>query len=110
MNINKLFENLQEDTFDELLEGELCLEGNCIVWSYNLKDVTEDIPTNMSDEDEEDELDFEFNVTSPEELLQEAYNKDFILIENRIAELDEFIDWSYSEPEVIDLTISFKIF
>lgn len=108
MNINKLFEKMEEDSFNENLNGELVLEGNCIVWSFDLDKNSEEIEAPQVND--EDELEFNFNVTSPLELLQEAYQEDLQAIELLIDEVDEFSEWSFSEPEIGDTTISFKIF
>ena len=107
MNINELFEELQDNISDEL-KGELILIGNCIIWSYDLdrNGVVEDI-----EHHDDDELEFDFaSTTSPEELLQQGYDEDLLIIEAHIANLDDYADWSFSDPEVTDTIISFKIF
>jgi hypothetical protein len=106
MNINELFEKLQEETFLEDLNGEFILEGNCIIWSYNLENDAEEVEAPI--EDPEGELIFE--ATSPEELLHEAYSEDLEAIEELIAELEDYTEWTFSEPELGELSISFKIF
>jgi hypothetical protein len=106
MNIRELFQNLQEENFIEQLKGELVLIGNCIIWSYDLKDNNDE---EISDDNDFDD-DFDFNTTSTAELLQEAYDEDFQAIEALIDELNEYSNWSFSPSEVGDTSISFKIF
>ena len=108
MKINKLFEKLQDETFSEDLNGEFILEGNCIIWSFDLDKNAEEIEAPQVQDD--DELEFNFDTTSPLELLQEAYNEDLMAIEMLINDVDEFGDWTFSDPEISDSTISFKIF
>lgn len=107
MNINELFEKIQEKFGEEELKGEFTLQGNCIVWEYNLDNNSQEIPA-PSDDDEE--LQFDFEATSPEELLLEVYNEDYLLIEGLLDEYEETENWTFSESEIIDNTISFKIF
>jgi hypothetical protein len=107
MNISELFEELQDNILEEL-NGELILEGNCIIWSYDLDrdGATQDLEVN-----DDDEIEFDFaSATSPEELLRQGYDEDLIIIEAHIAQLDDYADWSYSDPEIGDSQISFKIF
>jgi hypothetical protein len=107
MNINELFEKIQDRFIPEELNGEFTLHGNCIIWEYNLDDDSEEIEIpNFEDADYE----FDFESTSPEELLQEAYNKDKEVIDSLLDELEETDNWSFSEPDVIKNTITYKIF
>ena len=106
MSINELFETIQEKFLPEDLEGEFILQGNCIIWSYNLDNDSEEIELPSWDEDEE----FLFESMSPEELLQDAYIADSEKIEGLLDELEETDNWTLSEPEIIENTISFKIF
>ena len=107
MNINELLEKIQERFLPEDFKGELTLHGNCIIWEYNLDDNTEEIEV---PEVENDELEFDFPLLSSEELLQESYNQDFMLLERFLDELEELDNWTFSEPETIENVISFKIF
>jgi hypothetical protein len=113
MNINELFDEIQDRFLPEDLNGEFTLHGNCIVWTYDLdKDDVEDeiiVPTNNKDDDEDAPL-FDFESSSTEELLQEAYDEDIILIEQLLDELEESDNWLFSEPEINENIISFKIF
>jgi hypothetical protein len=106
MNINELFEKIQDNFLPEDLKGEFTLHGNCIVWTYNLEDNTESInvPT-----DEDDEI-FDFESISSEEILQNAYDEDCEALELFLDELEEYDNWSFSEPEIIENIITFKIF
>jgi hypothetical protein len=112
MNINELFTNILSKFSTEDLCGEFTLEGNCIVWTYILDnyDNTDDIRSFYCDDEEDDLLDFNFESTSSEELLLEAYDTNFQKIEALLDELDETENWTISEPETTDDTISFKIF
>lgn len=107
MNINELFEKIQDEIQTEELEGELVLHGNCIVWTYKLDDCEE--LEGFYDLDE-DEICFDFESICIEELLQEAYEKDNEKLTAFIDQLEEMDNWTFSDPETIDEIISFKIF
>lgn len=109
MNINELFEKLIERFGEDEIKGEFTLNGNCIIWEYNLDNNSEEIQTPISDDDE-DEITFDFDAVSPEELLQEAYNEVLALLELFFDELEETDNWTFSDSDVVDNTISFKIF
>ena len=107
MNISELFDKLQ-DNIPEELNGELILEGNCIIWSY---DLDRDGATQDLEISDDDDAEFDFaSSTSPEELLQQGYDEDLLVIEGYIAQLDDFAEWSFSDPEIAETVISFKIF
>lgn len=107
MNINELFEKIQENFLPEQLKGEFQLQGNRIVWTYDIKKDSEetDIP-----DDDDDEAEENFGVLSPEESLQEAYDEDLQAVEEFLDELEEYDNWTFSEPEANETTISFRIF
>lgn len=107
MNINELFEEIQDKFIPEELNGEFTLHGNCIIWEYNLEADSEEIEI---PDVEDEEFEFDFESTSPEELLWEAYNKDKEMIESLLDELEQTDNWSFSEPDVVENTITFKIF
>jgi hypothetical protein len=107
MNINELFEEIQNKFFPDELNGEFQLHGNCIVWTYKLEDDSEEITIPA---DNEDEMSFGFDSTTPEELLNEAYEKDLELVEALLDEIEETENWTFSEAESSDTIISFKIF
>jgi len=105
MNISELFEQLQNILDD--LNGEIILEGNCIVWSY---DLDRDGATQDIEATDDDELEFDFaSSTSPAELLQQGYEEDKEAIELFLDGLDED-NWTISDPEIGDTQISFRIF
>ena len=108
MNINELFEKIQDKFVPEDLNGEFTLQGNCIIWSYNIINDSEEIDAPSGDED--DELNFSFESASTEELLQDAYIADSEKFEELLDELEESDNWTLSDPETIENVISFKIF
>ena len=108
MNINELFEKIQEGMFLNELNGELIIKGNCIIWTYDLDKNSEEIEAPTDEDGEEPE--FSFESASPQELLLEAYHKDLEAIELFLDELEEYDNWTISEPETSDTVISFKIF
>jgi hypothetical protein len=107
MRISELFEKIQERFLPEDLNGEFILQGNCIVWTYNLDNDSQEI--DVPDDDEE-ESPFSFEATSAEELLQEAYEEDHDLLEEFLDELEEYDNWTFSDPETTGNIISFRIF
>jgi|WetSurMetagenome_2_1015567.scaffolds.fasta_scaffold984821_2 hypothetical protein len=107
MNISDLFDELQERFFPEDLNGELVLHGNCIVWSHKVENDIED-EDEVSEFEDDDPLSFE--VSSCEELLQDAYNEDLEKIETFLDELNQTNDWTFSDADITDNGISFKIF
>ena len=106
MNINELFETIQDEFIPEELNGEFLLHGNVIIWSYNLSDDTEEI---MYDEDDEENL-FTFDAESSEELLLEAYQEDHEKAQQFLDSIEETDNWTFSDSEVVDDVIVFKIF
>jgi len=105
MNINELFEKIQDEFSDDELKGEFLLQGNCIVWSYNLEENTEEIDYQDDDDDY-----FNFEATSSEELLQEAYQEDLEKLQELLDEIEETGNWNFSDFESIENIISFKVF
>ena len=108
MNINELFEKIQEGMLLNELKGELIIKGNCIIWTYDLNKNSEEIEA-PTDEDEE-ESEFSFEESSPEELLIETYTEDLEKLQEFLDENEETENWTFSEPETSDTIISFKIF
>lgn len=106
MCISDLFDELN-DTIGDDLKGELTIKGNCIIWTYDLDNDSEDIEDL---EDYDDEFEFSFDAISPEELLLEAFHEDKEKIEEFLDENDEFDKWNLSLPETKGNVISFKIF
>jgi hypothetical protein len=109
MNITELFAKIENHFESEEINGEYTLQGNCIVWECNLDNKPEEITLPSEDEDE-DEIQYDFDSQSTEEYLQEKYNEDLGLLEIYLDSLDEYDNWNFSEPEVMDNIISFKIF
>lgn len=106
MNISELFEELQDNILDNL-NGELILEGNCIIWSYDLDRDGATPDLGISDDDD---VEFDFaSSMSPEELLQEGFEEDKEAIELFLDGLDEDC-WTISDPEIGETQITFKIF
>jgi len=113
MNINELFEYIQERFIPEDLSGEFQLHGNCIIWTFNLDNNVEELPNypRHDDEDNDEEvLQFDFESLSSEEILQEAYDHNKEKIEEMLDLLDESDNWSFSESDINENVISFKIF
>ena len=106
MNINELFEEIQNEFLPEELNGEFLLQGNLIIWSYNLDEDAEEIDYI---EDDEDDNFFNFESSSSEELLKEAYHEDLNKLNEFLDELGE-TNWNISDFETIENIISFKIF
>lgn len=106
MNINELFESIQDEFHPEELNGEYLLHGNVIIWSYNLTEDSEEIEF-LNDDDEES---FSFEAASTEELLQEAYQEDFDKLQEFLDNIEEMDNWTFSDSEVVDDIIVFKIF
>jgi len=108
MSINELFDKLQEEGLTEDLNGEMVIKGNCIIWTYDLIKNSEEIDAPSGDEDEEPE--FSFETSSPEELLLEAYTEDLEELQEFLDEYEEIDSWTFSEPETSETNISFRIF
>lgn len=107
MNISELFNKLHENVILEQLKGEFQLQSNCIIWTYDLNNDSEEIeaPSNENEESEDS-----FEALSSKELLQEAYDEDIKTVYEFLDELDEYDNWTISEPEFTETMISFKIF
>jgi len=106
MNINELFETIQNEFLPEELNGEFLLHGKTIIWSYNLTEDSEELL--YLDEDEENG--FNFEATSSEELLQEAQQEDLEKVQQFLDTVEETDNWTFSDYEVVDDVIVFKIF
>lgn len=106
MTIGELFNKLQEELSDDL-KGELILKGKSIIWTYDLNKNSEEIDAPNEDDDDNDE--FNFDSQSPEELLIEAYIDDLENIQQLLDEYEEFDNWSFSDPDTNETTISFRI-
>jgi len=109
MNISDLFEEIQERFSPDDLCGELVLHGNCIIWSYKVTNDSEDY-CETSEYEDDDEACIDFEAVSSEELLQDAYNEDSEKIETFFDELNQSGNWTFSDADIVDDSISFKIF
>ncbi len=107
MNIRELFEKIQDTFNSDNINGEFILQGNCIIWSYSLDNDSEDLP--MLDVDD-DEYVYSFESESSEELLTNACNTVIEQVEGLFDELDENDNWGFSDSEIIDNLITFKIY
>lgn len=105
MNINELFEEIQDEFIVEDLNGEFLLQGRNIVWSYNLEDSSEEIDYSEEDEDNM----FGFESVSAEELLLEGYQEDLEKLQNKLDEINETDNWAFSDPATNESIISFTI-
>lgn len=106
MNINELFEIIQDEFSSEDIKGEYLLFGNVIIWSYKITENNEE--SDFINEDYDEEI-FDFEVSSSEELLEEAYHEDFNKLQEFFDKIEE-TDWTFSHSEIIDDVITFKIF
>lgn len=113
MNIQALYLEIEKDEFlRATLSGNLVLKGNCIIWSYELYESPSDennINSYNNEEDDEDDL-YGFERTSNEEILLETYRDDAEEIRDFLEELDGDSSWEFTEPEIFDDMISFKIY
>ena len=106
MNINELFETIQDEFHPEELNGEFLLHGNVIIWSYKITEEGEE--ASFFDYDDEEAINFE--TTSSEELLQDAYQADYDKLEEFLDGIEETDNWTFSDSEIVDDVIVFKIF
>jgi len=105
MNINELFEIIQDNLEQDEIKGELIIHNNSIVWSYDLNNENVDIEDTY---DEDEDFLFNFETTSSEEKLMEIYHADIEIIERLV---DDYCndEWEFTEPKVLKTSISFKI-
>lgn len=106
MNINELFEKIQKEFQEDELRGEFVLQGNLIIWSFNLTDDMDEL--DYVEEGEEYEFDFETECS--EELLLEAYHEDIEQVKLFFDEIEQIDKWTFSDYEIVDDVILFKIF
>jgi hypothetical protein len=108
MNINELFEVIQDEFHPEELNGEFLLHENTIIWSYDINEISEEY-NDLNDYDEEEQM-INFELSSSEEILQENYQEDFNKLQDFLDTIEETDKWSYTNTEIIDSTIIFKIY
>ena len=91
----------------ELLNGEFLLHDTIIIWSHKLSEDTDE-ENYLTNYDDDESLSFE--TTTDEELLQEGYQHDYNKLQEFLDNIEQTDNWSYSDSEVIDDVIVFKIF
>jgi len=115
MTIKKLFDVLLSTDIQEKIKGELTLHGKKIIWAYDITKNSErlgdDNNEGVSVLIDDNETDYTGYIdTSIEEMLQQACDEDMEIIQNYVYEMNDCIDWSYSDPHLGETTISFKIY
>ncbi len=113
MYISELYQSLVENVDSDNLNGELELQGNCIVWTYNLEDNAgneQSLPIVENDEYDDEYDNYYFESETDEEILQTKCDEDIEIIKLYLDDLDDSEDWSFSEPEIGENTIMFRIF
>jgi hypothetical protein len=109
MNINELFNIIQERLQSDDLAEQYVLNGNCIIWSYDLNLDSQEVEESFEQDDDDDNY-FSFEAIGSEELLIEKYDKGLEKLESLLDELGETDKWMFSESETNENIISFKIF
>jgi hypothetical protein len=100
--IENIFENLNEELCYDLM-GELCLDEDRIIWSYNIdKHINQTDNIGISEDDVE--------IMSAEETLQDAHFHDMELINNYFHLLEDKHEWYFTEPTLNETTIISEIF
>ena len=107
MNITQLFNKIQENFIDDESKGELVLQGNCIVWTYVYDEECND---SFECEDDEEGMYIHFESITIDEKLEEISTDYIENIKLYLDELNEIENWTFSEPDIVDDSISFKIF
>jgi hypothetical protein len=106
MNINELFEVIEEKLQEEDLKGEFELQGKSILWTYDGN--SEEEEESLSDYEEDEDM-FGFSTQTTEELLIEAFQEDAEKLEELLDEIDEYYNWNISEFEINENKICFYI-
>ncbi|MDA3781464.1 MAG: hypothetical protein PF487_14740 [Bacteroidales bacterium] len=107
MNINELFEAIQDNFHPEELNGEFLLHENVIIWSCNINETSKEF-NYLNDYDEEEIINFE--ISSSEEILQENYQEDFNKLQEFLDIIEQTDKWSCSDNEITDNTIIFNLY
>jgi len=110
MKINELFEKIQDKFLPEDIKGEFTLNGNCIIWEYNFDNLDNNESPIPIFFDDEEEYTISFETNTPEETMLEVYNEIFEQLELFLDEIDVLNDWTISDSDILDNTITFKIF
>jgi len=104
MNINELFETIQDEIGIDGLNGEFLLDGKKIIWSYKISEDGDDLDE-MYDDDEM----FSFGSTSTEELLLDAYQDDLDKLQEFLDDIGETDNWKIGDNEIRGSRIKFII-
>ena len=109
MDIEELYSKMKGDKFlRATLEGSIELKGKSIIWAY---EIYETVETEYCDcYDEEDDSLYCFERPCNEELLFETQRDDLEEIRDFINDLNLETELEFSEAEIIDKMISFKIY
>jgi hypothetical protein len=104
MNINALFELLDSELSENKLKGYIELDGNCIIWSYDSKEIDPLLLQEFLNEIKESDyyIEGETNI--------EIYNNDIDEIKTCLEKNNEIANWYFSKPDIIGSTIIFRIF
>lgn len=108
MNINELFKKIQLEFVSEEINGEYILDENIIIWSYDLNNNNYDSEY-IDDDDDYENNNFNFEATTIEEYLMEAYQEDYELLQDYLDNIEENENWEFSDTEIIENKISYKI-
>lgn len=106
MNINEIYETVQNNLKLDDINGELILYNDNIVWSYNLYD--EEIGDDLNYDDDDENYLFNFDYISPEEKMLETYHHDLEVIKRMLDDYD-INNWKFTEPKIFENSISFQI-
>jgi hypothetical protein len=114
MSINDLFEQIQNRFNLDEIKGNFTIDGNCIIWSCDSgcieTEETEKIVFINDDGDEETYYGYTLDSMSIEEKLTDVYNEDIIKINDFFEMIEETDNWYFSEPDIYEDSITFKIF
>lgn len=109
MNIQALYLEMEKDEFlQTTVSGKLEIKGNCIIWTYELYENIDN--ENDDNYDDEENIGYGFEKASNEEILLMTYRDDLEEIKGFLEESENNSEWEFSEPEISETTISFKIF
>jgi len=105
MNINQLYE-LFIDELSDNISGIFELDNNTIIWSYIDNDVYESDIDDLNDYMFDDEI----SINNNDENLYDIYFEDKENIEIFLDSINEITNFSLTDPNISNNSISFKIF
>lgn len=105
MDINELFDAIQETLSVDDINGEFTLIDNEIIWTYSLTEEGDESPMVFNDEEDINN----FDGSCGEEALQEGFREDYEKFELFLDSNNEIDNWVISESKINDDTITFKI-